>query len=114
MAGAEGEKADFHINAQKSRTRSSQSGLNNGKLGLPNPAAQPLNRLQPQTPKEKTEKPKTLGKCPQCSSTSLYKDGLRYLSDGTSIQRWLCRNCGYRFTDPNIKPKPDGRILHPA
>ena len=105
MAGAEGEKADFHINAQKSRTRSSQSGLNNGKLGLPNPAAQPLNQLQPQTPKEKTEKPKTLGKCPQCSSTSLYKDGLRYISDGTSIQRWLCRNCGYRFTDPQRKAK---------
>jgi len=40
-------------------------------------------------------------KCPQCGSTSLYKDGLRYLSDGTGVQRWLCRNCGYRFTDPN-------------
>jgi integrase/DNA-directed RNA polymerase subunit M/transcription elongation factor TFIIS len=105
MAGAEGEKADFHINAQKSRTRSSQSGLNNGKLGLPNPAAQPLNRLQPQTPKEKTEEPKILVKCPQCGSKCLYKDGLRYLGDGSSVQRWLCRNCGYRFTDPNHKAK---------
>jgi len=105
MAGAEGEKADFHINAQKSRTRSSQSGLNNGKLGSPNPAAQPLNRLQPQAPKEKTEEPKILVKCPQCGSKCLYKDGLRYLSDGTSVQRWLCRNCGYRFTDPQRQAK---------
>jgi len=36
--------------------------------------------------------------CPECGSTSLYKDGLRYLADGSSVQRWLCRNCGYRFS----------------
>jgi len=36
--------------------------------------------------------------CPQCGSTRLYKDGLRYLSNGDSIQRFLCRNCGYRFS----------------
>ncbi|MEM2995824.1 MAG: tyrosine-type recombinase/integrase [Candidatus Bathyarchaeia archaeon] len=41
--------------------------------------------------------------CPQCGSHRLYKDGLRYLANGTSIQRWLCRNCGYRFTNPNHK-----------
>ena len=38
--------------------------------------------------------------CLQCGSKSLYKDGLRYLADGSTVQRWLCRNCGYRFTDP--------------
>jgi len=43
--------------------------------------------------------------CPSCGSDRLYKDGLRYLSDGTSVQRWLCRNCGYRFTDPQHKAK---------
>jgi integrase len=43
--------------------------------------------------------------CPSCGSNRLYKDGLRYLSDGTSIQRWLCRNCGYRFTEPNHKAR---------
>ena len=42
--------------------------------------------------------PKQL-KCPQCSSESLYKDGLRYLSSSESVQRWLCRNCGYRFSE---------------
>ena len=41
-------------------------------------------------------------RCPQCNSKSLYKDGLRYTSAGT-IQRWLCRVCGYRFSQPNIK-----------
>ncbi|MEJ5327414.1 MAG: tyrosine-type recombinase/integrase [Candidatus Bathyarchaeia archaeon] len=44
-------------------------------------------------------------KCPQCGSDRLYKDGLRYLGDGTSVQRWLCRNCGYRFTDPKNKDR---------
>jgi len=39
-------------------------------------------------------------KCPQCSSERLYKDGLRYLKDGSSLQRWLCRNCSYRFSEP--------------
>ncbi|MEM3728785.1 MAG: tyrosine-type recombinase/integrase [Candidatus Bathyarchaeia archaeon] len=37
--------------------------------------------------------------CPQCGSTLLYKDGLRYLADSSSIQRYLCRNCGYRFSE---------------
>jgi len=36
-------------------------------------------------------------KCPRCGSEELYKDGLRYLAD-SSVQRWLCRNCGYRFS----------------
>jgi integrase len=38
--------------------------------------------------------------CPQCGSQRLYRDGLRRLSDGLEIQRWLCRNCDYRFSDP--------------
>jgi integrase len=37
--------------------------------------------------------------CPQCGSTSLYRDGLRYLADGSSIQRWFCRTCAYRFSE---------------
>ncbi|MEM3618635.1 MAG: tyrosine-type recombinase/integrase [Candidatus Bathyarchaeia archaeon] len=62
------------------------------------------NFQQNQTPKQSQLK------CPQCGSTSLYKDGLRYLSDGSSAQRWLCRNCGYRFTDPNHKAKSGWKI----
>jgi len=41
--------------------------------------------------------------CPECGSSKLYKDGLRYLTTGGSVQRWLCRNCGYRFSEPKIK-----------
>jgi integrase len=34
---------------------------------------------------------------------SLYRDGLRYLADGTAVQRYLCRGCGYRFSYPKGK-----------
>jgi integrase/Zn ribbon nucleic-acid-binding protein len=37
--------------------------------------------------------------CPECGSQKLLKDGLRYLWDGNAVQRWLCRNCGYRFSE---------------
>jgi len=40
-------------------------------------------------------------KCPQCSSKLPYRDGLRYLATGESIQRFLCRSCGFRFSDPS-------------
>lgn len=42
-------------------------------------------------------------KCPRCGSTRLFKAGLRYLSEGTK-QRWLCRECGYRFSEGKAKP----------
>ena len=38
--------------------------------------------------------------CPQCHSKRLYRDGFRYLANGSSVQRWLCRDCGFRFSDP--------------
>jgi integrase len=38
--------------------------------------------------------------CPQCGSKKLWRDGLRYSPFGDRIQRWLCRNCGLRFSDP--------------
>jgi integrase len=42
-------------------------------------------------------------KCPQCGSTKLFRDGNRYTKEGKAIQRWLCRNCGYRFSNNNEK-----------
>jgi len=39
--------------------------------------------------------------CPECGSERLWRDGLRYLADGSTVQRMLCRNCGFRFSDPN-------------
>jgi integrase len=41
-------------------------------------------------------------KCPECGSIRLYKDGLRYTNEG-EIQRWLCRNCDYRFSEKLYK-----------
>lgn len=38
-------------------------------------------------------------KCPSCGSNRLFKDGLRKLADGSKIQRYLCRDCGYRFSN---------------
>lgn len=48
-------------------------------------------------------------RCPRCSSTRLYRNGLRYLADGSSIQRYLCRECGYRFSE-NTKNKLNHKV----
>ena len=39
-------------------------------------------------------------RCPECGSERLYRDGLRYVQEGY-VQRFLCRDCGYRFSDPS-------------
>jgi integrase len=39
-------------------------------------------------------------KCPECSSTQNWKDGIRYTKTG-QIQRYICRDCGYRFSESN-------------
>jgi integrase/DNA-directed RNA polymerase subunit RPC12/RpoP len=44
-----------------------------------------------------------LVQCPQCNSTRFWKDGLRYLAGGETIQRYICKNCGYRFSNPIAK-----------
>ena len=49
-------------------------------------------------------------RCPQCNSVKLFKDGLRHLSDGTSIQRYLCRKCGYRFSEKRLNKS--NRLQH--
>ena len=43
--------------------------------------------------------------CPQCGSKRVWKDGIRRLIDGSVVQRWLCRDCGYRFSDPSKTSK---------
>ncbi|MEM1563282.1 MAG: tyrosine-type recombinase/integrase [Candidatus Bathyarchaeia archaeon] len=42
--------------------------------------------------------------CPECGSQKLWKDGIRYTATG-QVQRYICRNCGYRFSEPN-RQKP--------
>ena len=44
--------------------------------------------------------------CPECGSRRVWKDGLRRLADGSIVQRWLCRDCGYRFSESRMeKPR---------
>jgi len=43
--------------------------------------------------------------CPECGNARLYRFGVRYLRDGSSVQRWLCRKCGFRFSEPSGKSK---------
>ena len=40
--------------------------------------------------------------CPECNSQKTWKDGLRYVQ-GEKVQRFLCRVCGYRFSENNYK-----------
>ena len=51
--------------------------------------------------------------CPQCGSEKLYRDGLRYLAGDSSVQRWLCRNCAYRFSEKPSQTKPEWSINTP-
>jgi len=48
--------------------------------------------------------------CPECGSMRLYKDGFRYTRHG-EVQRWLCRNCGFRFSWPRAKGQHRGQNL---
>jgi integrase len=47
-------------------------------------------------------------KCPECGSIRIVKDGLRYPrgNAGPSIQRYLCKFCGYRFSEPHRNSTP--------
>ena len=47
--------------------------------------------------------------CPTCGSTRTWKDGLRY-AGSKPTQRYLCRDCGYRFSQPKSN-KPGRRTL---
>lgn len=40
-------------------------------------------------------------KCPECGESKFYRDGQRYLDDGSTVQRFLCCGCGFRFSDPS-------------
>jgi integrase len=54
--------------------------------------------------------------CPQCASTLFFKAGLRTLKDGSTVQRWKCGDCTYRFSsEHNISNSshtitPDGQV----
>jgi len=41
--------------------------------------------------------------CPQCGSRRLWRDGVHYRKDNSIVQRWLCRDCGYRFLESAVR-----------
>jgi integrase len=48
--------------------------------------------------------------CPSCGGERIWKDGIRYVRRGL-VQRYLCRSCGYRFSEPNVKVNVAGKIF---
>ena len=100
--------------ASTDRSILGKSGLNIGKLDP--------QGLATQSPKQSTEYMDVRSNgplaCPECGSQKLWKDGLRYghgsLREETT-QRWLCRNCGYRFTNTrNAKVGKTCKISEPS
>jgi integrase len=50
--------------------------------------------------------------CPQCGSVKVWKDGLRYdARSNVPIQRYLCRACGYRFSQSNVNVNVSSQFL---
>lgn len=49
-------------------------------------------------------------RCPECGSNRLYEEGLRYTNEG-QVQRFLCRVCSYRFSQPNVKVNVAGKVV---
>jgi len=46
--------------------------------------------------------------CPECGSNKIWMAGKRY-DQGSPIQRYLCRSCGYRFSDPTLNVSKDSK-----
>ena len=51
-------------------------------------------------------------RCPECGSEKTERDDHRYLADGADVQRWICKGCGYRFSEKRLQrhlrpPKKD-------
>ena len=81
-----------------------KSGLKNGKLGSLHGSAQPRRSQKPQPNTTSINTPQDTRSnssptCPECGSAKTWKDGIRDTDVGP-VQRYLCRNCGYRFSDP--------------
>ena len=78
---------------------------NRGKETYPIEDADVGNWASPQPPKSRPEKSIKNLRCPECGSERLYRDGLRRLADGSQTQRWLCRECGLRFSERRMEKR---------
>lgn len=50
--------------------------------------------------------------CTSCHSSRLFKNGLRKLRTGEKVQTYICRECGYRFTEPGLLQVSSERPLN--
>ena len=48
-------------------------------------------------------------KCPECTSQRVYHDGIRHTNNG-DVQRYLCKDCGYRFSNPSSTRKREWNL----
>jgi transposase-like protein len=85
--------------ASTDRSILDKSGLNNGKLGQSVQSHQPPKQPPENTtyisgPHIRSKEPN----CPECTSQRVWRDGLRRTAYG-DVQRWICRECGYRFSE---------------
>ena len=48
--------------------------------------------------------------CPECGGERVWKDGIRYVRED-QVQRYLCRSCGYRFSEPKVKVNVTGQVF---
>lgn len=53
--------------------------------------------------------------CPECNSSKVFRNGAAYSNFDVRIQRYICRSCGRRFSDPDdlkrAKQVADGQLL---
>lgn len=75
--------------ARTSRRVLGKSGFNNSERTISDPAAQLPKQPQPY--------------CPECGSNHTWHDGILKTDDG-DVQRYLCCECGLRFSDINKRP----------
>ena len=47
--------------------------------------------------------------CPNCGSQKVWRDGLRDTHEG-NVQRWICRQCGYRFSEKPLQKNQECSI----
>jgi len=85
-----------------------------GKAGLPQ--APKAHTRQSELKNGKSAKPgrshQSPIRCPECTSQRVWRDGIRRTSHG-DIQRWLCRDCGFRFsesTQSQVKVNVPGQV----
>jgi integrase len=73
---------------------------NSGFSGLHAPPKEPLESTGNQKNNSSTSENHYKNfsiQCPECDSKRLFRDGVDHSDDGSTTQRWLCRDCGLRF-----------------